>query len=67
MGRVVINKDRCKQCELCITFCKQECLEVGDELNPSGYYSVRYVNEDNCKGCGLCAEMCPDMVIEAYK
>lgn len=67
MGKVIIDKERCKQCELCVTYCNQECLAVGEELNASGYYAVCLVDEESCKGCGLCAEMCPDMAIEVYK
>ncbi len=67
MSKVEITKERCKGCELCITFCKQECLSVGTEINNGGYYVVVFDKEEDCIGCGLCAEMCPDMVIKVYK
>ncbi len=67
MSKVEINKERCKGCELCISFCKDECLMVGEEINTAGYFVVKFVKPEACKGCGLCAEMCPDMVIEVYK
>ena len=67
MPKVEIDKERCKQCELCITFCNHECLGVGDEMNSSGYFSVCVVDAESCKGCGLCAEMCPDVAIAVWK
>ena len=67
MGKVEIDKERCKSCELCITFCNKECLAIGDEMNTSGYLVVSVVNADDCKGCGLCGEMCPDTAITVYK
>ncbi len=67
MAKVVIDKERCKQCELCIAFCNKECLGPGDEMNSAGYFAVCVVNAEDCKGCGLCAEMCPDTAIEVYK
>jgi len=67
MAKVEINKERCKGCELCMTFCKQECLAVGKEINKGGYYVVVFNNSEECIGCGLCAEMCPDMVLQVYK
>lgn len=67
MAKVIVIKERCKQCELCKNFCNQECLAVGGELNAAGYYAIEFINPDHCKGCGLCADMCPDMALEVYK
>jgi len=67
MSKLVVNSDRCKACELCVTFCPQECLAPGEELNASGYYAVRVVKPEECKGCGICVDMCPDMALEVWK
>lgn len=67
MPKVVINKERCKSCELCATFCNQECLALGEEMNAAGYMVMALVLPEKCKGCGLCAEMCPDMAMEVWK
>ncbi len=67
MPKVVVYKERCKACELCISFCPQECLALGAEINSSGFYAVELINEDDCKSCAICADMCPDMALEIYK
>lgn len=67
MPKVIIDKERCKTCELCVTFCNRKCLAVGEEMNSSGYFAVCVVAADQCNGCGLCGEMCPDTAIEVYK
>ncbi len=67
MAKVLINKERCKECGLCVTFCTKGCLVIGDEMNSSGYFFCRQDNEEECTGCGVCADMCPDTAIEVYK
>ena len=65
--RVVIAKECCKGCELCIDACPRGVLEMSREINRSGYrYSV-FVNKKECNSCTLCAVMCPDMCIEVYR
>ncbi|HUT52738.1 MAG TPA: 4Fe-4S binding protein [bacterium] len=67
MAKIEINKERCKQCGLCMVFCNQECIAEGGELNAAGYFAVEFVKPEDCKGCGLCAEMCPDLAIQVWK
>ncbi|MGZ3998859.1 MAG: 4Fe-4S dicluster domain-containing protein [Flavisolibacter sp.] len=65
-GRVEINVERCKGCELCTAECKEHALSLGDAINLKGY---RYVvaNNDLCTGCVNCALVCPDAVITVYR
>ena len=65
-GRVEINVERCKGCELCTAECKEHALSLGAEINLKGY---RYVvaNNDLCTGCVNCALVCPDAVITVYR
>lgn len=68
MGKIIINKEYCKGCELCTTACTKKLLKMSKEFNSSGYYFVEYCGEDGaCTGCALCAEMCPDIAIEVWK
>lgn len=64
MGRIVLNRDKCKACYLCIDACSNKVLEVDTEVNALGYYPAQAKKEDKCVGCAICARVCPDMAIE---
>ncbi|MCL2069708.1 MAG: 4Fe-4S dicluster domain-containing protein [Treponema sp.] len=40
-GKVVINRDWCKACYLCIRSCPVKVLVKDTELNSAGYYPVK--------------------------
>lgn len=65
-GRVEIDIQKCKGCELCTTACKEQVLSLSDTINIKGY---RYIiaNNDACTGCVNCALVCPDAVITVYR
>lgn len=65
-GKIAIEIQRCKACELCITECKEKALSLSDSINLKGY---RYIiaNNDLCTGCVNCALVCPDAVITVYR
>lgn len=65
-GRVEIDIQRCKGCELCTAACKEQVLSLSGTLNLKGY---RYIlaNNDLCTGCVNCALVCPDAVITVYR
>lgn len=65
-GDVVINIEKCKGCEVCITACPQEVLAISSEVNSKGYHYAVKVNAD-CTGCANCAVVCPDAVITVYR
>ena len=68
MGKIVINAEYCKGCELCTTACTFKLIALGKEFNRSGYYVAEFTDPDGkCTGCTLCAEMCPDAAIEVWK
>lgn len=63
-GRLKFDDERCKACELCITFCPQGILQLNpDQMNILGYHPVSVSDEEKCNGCAICAMMCPDMII----
>ena len=70
-GKVVIERERCKGCYLCISVCPNEIITISDTLNEQGYYPAE--SKDNgksgkgCIACALCATICPDIAIEVYR
>ena len=64
-GTVVIAKDRCKGCELCIPACPPRVLSMSSEKNVLGYYYPMLA--DGCTGCTACHLICPDFVFEVYR
>ena len=64
-GALVIARDRCKGCELCIPACPPGVLSMSTAVNEIGY---RYpLLEGGCTGCTACAQICPDFVFEVYR
>lgn len=67
-GRVVIDVERCKGCELCREACPKDVLQLAEDLNSRGYRPVILLDpEHDCTGCALCAVMCPDGCITVYR
>lgn len=48
--RPVINKEKCVECGICLTYCPVNSIEFNDNK-----YIVNY---NFCKGCGICANEC---------
>ena len=66
-GMVVIDKERCKGCGLCIEACPADVLSLSNEINRSGYNVAKVERAEGCIGCAFCALACPDVAIEVYK
>lgn len=45
--KVTVNKDRCKECGLCIHHCPRKAISKCDVLNANGYYPVQ-VDDEAC-------------------
>ncbi len=54
---IVIYKDWCKACGICVEFCPKHVLETGTH----GYPLVAH--PDECSSCDLCELLCPDFAI----
>ncbi len=67
MAKLVINEERCKGCELCISACPKEILGLSEKINAQGYHFVELKAPNDCIGCAFCARTCPDVAIEVYK
>ena len=71
-GKIVIDRELCKGCYLCIDVCPTQSIEKESGLNKKGYQPACPVqnNEDGkkgCTGCCMCATVCPDVAIEVYR
>ncbi|NPA24546.1 MAG: 4Fe-4S dicluster domain-containing protein [Deltaproteobacteria bacterium] len=67
MAKVEIEIERCKGCGLCVEVCPEQVLEIGREINLSGYQYVTVVQAEACIGCCRCAEMCPDTALAVWR
>ena len=54
--RPVMNKEKCVECGICLTFCPLCAVRREGKK-----YIITY---DYCKGCGLCAHECPKKAID---
>lgn len=73
-AKVIIDKEKCKGCKLCISVCPKDILEVSKQSNNNGYFPAQPKKElqkehytENCTACTNCAIICPDVCIEVYK
>src|SRR5690606_26393654 len=67
-GRVVIDVERCKGCELCREACPKDVLALAEDLNNKGYRPVILLDpHHDCTGCALCATICPDGCITVFR
>ncbi len=65
--RVIIERECCKGCELCIRACPRSVLVMSDDFNKSGYHYSVFKNKEDCNSCTFCAVICPDVCIEVYR
>jgi len=66
-GAIVIDIERCKGCEICVTSCPTDVIRMENQVNGKGYHFAYAENPDSCTGCANCAIVCPDGVITVYR
>jgi 2-oxoglutarate ferredoxin oxidoreductase subunit delta len=66
-GRIEINRELCKGCEICIFFCPKKVITLSDQLNAAGYQTSVFIDDGGCTGCATCAVVCPEVAIEVYR
>ncbi len=64
MAHIVIDKNKCKSCYLCIDVCPNRLIKKSDNISALGQYTVEFDDKFNkCSGCAMCACVCPDLAI----
>lgn len=66
-GLVVVDKERCKGCGVCVGACPCNVLALSATVNKKGYNFVEMVNEEACTGCASCGIICPDSCLVIYR
>ena len=51
------NKDKCKNCMMCVPYCPENCILHKDGI-------LEGIDLDYCKGCGICSKVCPFKAID---
>ncbi|MFZ2330085.1 MAG: 4Fe-4S binding protein [Atribacterota bacterium] len=67
MAKIIIDRERCKGCELCTVVCPQKIIVMSKSFNKKSYHPAELINPEKCTGCAFCAMTCPDVAIEVYK
>jgi 2-oxoglutarate ferredoxin oxidoreductase subunit delta len=65
VGRVHVIKERCKECDFCITYCPTDVLVYSEDANFKGYHypKVAEGKESSCVLCRFCDLVCPELAI----
>ncbi|PKN62165.1 MAG: 4Fe-4S ferredoxin [Deltaproteobacteria bacterium HGW-Deltaproteobacteria-15] len=71
-GKIRINRERCKGCQLCMLVCPSRRIRTDKSLNLKGYAPACFnenvpEGEKGCTGCAQCATVCPEVAIEVYR
>ena len=68
-GRIVVNEELCKGCELCLAVCPKSLIHMAtDRFTPKGYRPAELVDpEGECTGCAICSTICPEAAITVYR
>jgi 2-oxoglutarate ferredoxin oxidoreductase subunit delta len=66
-GKIVVDEQYCKGCELCVGACPQHVIALDmDRLTSKGYHPASLFKE-GCTGCAICAVVCPDAAITVFR
>jgi 2-oxoglutarate ferredoxin oxidoreductase subunit delta len=58
LKELIINRQWCKGCGICVHFCPEKVLELDEEEK------AVVLRPENCTSCRLCEYRCPDLAVE---
>ncbi len=64
---IIIDKDLCKGCDICVKVCKTGALELIDAPDKWEGSVVEIKDIDLCNYCRLCEVQCPDFAIRVMR
>ena len=67
MPNVIIDKEICKGCGLCISVCPKKALSISKVQNSKGFFPAEVTYPEKCTSCAFCGLVCPDIAIQIYK
>lgn len=67
MSKIYVDKEICKGCAVCVSFCPLKLIKMSDSVVNSSGYAVAEMQSDKCTACAICAMMCPDSAITVVK
>lgn len=66
-GKIELNENRCKGCELCVDACKPKVLAMAAHINALGYKPASIAHLEKCTGCKACFFVCPEVVFTVFQ
>lgn len=66
-GRIKIDIELCKGCELCVSACPQLIIYMSDKINKLGVNYAEVNGKKNCTACKFCAIICPETAITVWR
>jgi len=67
MIKVIIDRERCKGCLLCVHACPKKSILADGKINTKGFTPVVMKKDYECVGCKCCALVCPECAIVIIK
>ncbi len=60
---IIIDREFCKGCGLCIEVCPRDVLALSKERGTAGFLVPEGVKPEACTKCMMCELICPDFAI----